>query len=332
MPKVFISYRRDDTLPYAGRLCEALMEEFGGDNVFMDIDSISPGRDFAVVLEEAIRSCDVLVVLIGRQWLTISGPTGQRRLDDPADFVRREIIAGLERKITIIPALVQNVPVPRAGELPEAISKLFAHQVCELSDTRWQYDVRRLLRAIKLSQPLERRRRIIMKWAAVLFGIALVVSAGVLFEKIPSGSGGSSATNSAATSSIPTSQTNIIFQQFSSARLQRPAFIKEITLLQQSNNLVALRIEYKYGGGYGANNIVMRAEAFNVRGDKFAGSALAAPVGIGEGTVELRLKVESVWLPLNTTNLDIAFYRHDPTNRTYERLEGETVRFIKDWK
>ena len=65
MPRIFISYRRDDTLPYAGRLCEVLAQEFGRDHVFMDIDSIRPGREFAIVLQEAIGSCDLLLVLMG---------------------------------------------------------------------------------------------------------------------------------------------------------------------------------------------------------------------------------------------------------------------------
>ena len=100
MPRIFISYRRDESTPYAGRLYDRLSASFGSDNVFMDIDTIKPGEDFAAIIYEYIQSCDALIALIGRQWLTSVDDEGRRRLDNPQDFVRLEIAAAIRRKLT----------------------------------------------------------------------------------------------------------------------------------------------------------------------------------------------------------------------------------------
>ena len=92
--KIFISYRRDDSAGYAGRLFDNLSAHFGKDQIFMDIDRIEPGEDFVQVIETAVGSCDVLIALIGRHWLTVTDGT-VRRLDNPNDFVRLEIAAAL---------------------------------------------------------------------------------------------------------------------------------------------------------------------------------------------------------------------------------------------
>ena len=87
MARVFISYRREEGGASAGRLHDRLREHFGRDNIFMDIDSIEPGLDFTEAIERTVASCDVLIALIGRQWLTSTDAAGQRRLDDPEDWV-----------------------------------------------------------------------------------------------------------------------------------------------------------------------------------------------------------------------------------------------------
>ena len=80
--KIFISYRRDDSAGYAGRLFDRLNAHFGAKQIFMDIDNIEPGEDFRKVIENAVGSCDVLLALIGKQWLNIAGADGQRRSRD----------------------------------------------------------------------------------------------------------------------------------------------------------------------------------------------------------------------------------------------------------
>src|SRR5687768_11736852 len=107
MPGIFISYRREDTIAYAGRLFDRLRSHFGGRaHVFMDVDTIQPGEDFIEKIEQTVASCDALIAVIGKQWLSTANEQGQVRLADPEDFVHLEIHTALERQIRLIPALV----------------------------------------------------------------------------------------------------------------------------------------------------------------------------------------------------------------------------------
>ena len=81
--RIFISYRREETAYPAGWLFDRLTERFGRGQVFKDIDSIQLGDDFVTTIEQAVASCDVLLALIGKQWLIIADENGQRRLDNP---------------------------------------------------------------------------------------------------------------------------------------------------------------------------------------------------------------------------------------------------------
>src|SRR5579862_4165414 len=94
---IFISYRRDDTEGEAGRLFDDLVRSFGEDSVFMDVSDINPGVDFRQAIDENVSSCGVLLAIIGPQWASITNSTGERRLDDPNDFVRLEVAAALAR-------------------------------------------------------------------------------------------------------------------------------------------------------------------------------------------------------------------------------------------
>jgi hypothetical protein len=115
MSRIFISYRRDDSAGYAGRLYDRLAAHFEPENVFMDIDAIEPGLDFVEVIEQAVGSCDVLIALIGKQWLAIKDGQGRRRLENPEDFVRLEIKTALDRNIRVIPALVGGAAMPNSA-------------------------------------------------------------------------------------------------------------------------------------------------------------------------------------------------------------------------
>jgi len=145
---IFINYRREDSSGHAGRLFDALNVPFAG-RLFMDIDTLEPGVDFVEAIEAAVGSCEVLIVVIGREWLAIKNAAGNRRLDDPADFVRLEVESALARKIRVIPVLVQDTPMPRAEDLPPSIARLARRNAIELSDARWAYDVERLVRTIQ---------------------------------------------------------------------------------------------------------------------------------------------------------------------------------------
>ena len=92
MPKnVFVSYRREDSAASAGRLGDRLARELGEGRVFMDVDGIPLGADFVKLLTEKVATCDVLLAVIGTQWGDLRDENGNRRLDDPDDFVRVEI-------------------------------------------------------------------------------------------------------------------------------------------------------------------------------------------------------------------------------------------------
>jgi len=145
---IFINYRREDSSGHAGRLFDALSGHFAG-RLFMDIDTLQPGVDFVDAIEQAVGSCEVLIVVIGREWLTIHDAAGHRRLDDPADFVRLELESALARNIRVIPVLVQDAPMPRAEELPPSLARLARRNAIELSDARWAHDVQRLSRTLQ---------------------------------------------------------------------------------------------------------------------------------------------------------------------------------------
>jgi WD40 repeat protein len=143
--RIFMSYRREDTDYPAAWLYERLASHFASNQVFKDIDSIELGDDFVEVITAAVQSCEVLLALIGNRWLTAPGQDGQRRLDDPDDFVRVEIEAALARGVRVIPALVEGARMPRADELPASLAKLTRRQALELSPGRFDLDTWRLL-------------------------------------------------------------------------------------------------------------------------------------------------------------------------------------------
>ncbi|HET9731022.1 MAG TPA: PASTA domain-containing protein [Acidimicrobiia bacterium] len=162
MLRVFLSYRREDAAGYAGRLFDALVAKFRHDNVFMDIDTISPGSDFVDVIDEALEGCDVLLALIGPRWLSATGANGHRRLDNPEDFVRLEIEGALARGIRVIPLLVGGAEAPSSQELPESLAPLARRHAFDISDRRWPQDVAELVHVLERIEPkpkIEQRDR-----------------------------------------------------------------------------------------------------------------------------------------------------------------------------
>jgi hypothetical protein len=123
---VFVNYRRSDTRHVAARVGEKLATRLDESRVFLDVESIRPGRDFRVAVREAIRHSAVMVVLIGSDWITAARPDGIRRLDDPDDHVRTEIEEGLRHDLVVIPVLVDGTPMPAADALPGTLAPLAA--------------------------------------------------------------------------------------------------------------------------------------------------------------------------------------------------------------
>jgi hypothetical protein len=146
--RIFMSYRREDTAYPAGWLYDRLADRYGGEQIFKDIDSIELGDDFVEVITAAVGSCDVLLALIGEEWVTITDEHGRRRLDNPDDFVRLEIEAALSRRVRVIPILVDGARMPRADELPGSLVRLVRRHALELSPSRFNFDTSRLLNVL----------------------------------------------------------------------------------------------------------------------------------------------------------------------------------------
>jgi hypothetical protein len=148
-PGIFISYRREDATAYARLLQRDLRERFPDAPVFMDLDSIKAGLDFAEVIEQALGSAAVLVALIGRQWASLTDEEGERRLNNPNDFVRFEVQTALERGVRVIPVLVDGARPLQQKQLPAELHKLARLNALELSSRRYQYDTEQLLGLIQ---------------------------------------------------------------------------------------------------------------------------------------------------------------------------------------
>jgi hypothetical protein len=157
MNGIFISYRRDDAAGYAGRLYDRLAAHFGTDRVFMDVQGIEPGVDFVEAIERALRSCEILIVLMGKNWLA-SDSSGRRRLDDPTDFVRLETVAALNRGIRVVPVLVEGTAMPRADQLPADLLPLVRRQAVELSHKQWDATSAELVRTLEKILDREKAR------------------------------------------------------------------------------------------------------------------------------------------------------------------------------
>src|SRR5262249_50333229 len=146
MAKIFISYRRDDAADASGRLYDRLVGQFGEANVFKDVDTIPLGVDFRTVLGEAVGQCAVMLVVIGRQWLSATDAGGHRRLEQPGGFVRLELEAALARDIPVVPGPVQDAPVPPERDLPPSRAALaYRHGISLRSDPQFHGDVTQLI-------------------------------------------------------------------------------------------------------------------------------------------------------------------------------------------
>jgi ABC-type glycerol-3-phosphate transport system permease component len=122
--RIFISYRRADSRSFTERISDNLVSEFGTSHIFQDVDDIPAGEDFRGVLREAVRGCDVVLVIIGRQWLTVTNEAGKRRIDDPDDFVRIEVESALTQGKLVVPLLVDNAAPLDASALPDSLREL----------------------------------------------------------------------------------------------------------------------------------------------------------------------------------------------------------------
>lgn len=149
MDGIFINYRREDSIAYAGRIYDRVSAYFGRDRVFMDIDTIAPGDDFVEAIDRTCASCAVILVLIGKSWASVTDRAGRRRLDNSGDFVRLEIGKALARGIRVIPVLLEDAEMPDPDSLPDDLRKLAFRNALPLSSLRFHQDVDRLIDAVE---------------------------------------------------------------------------------------------------------------------------------------------------------------------------------------
>ena len=173
MARIFLSYRRDDSAGFAGRLADAMEAEFGAGSVFRDVDDIRPGEDFIHAIETPLQQVGVVLVMIGPRWLDADG---LRRLDHADDFVRQEIQAALESGKPLIPLLVGGASMPAEADLPAAIAGLSRRQAVVLSDSNWRGDVERLAASLRTLLPddavADHTRRWMLGLAVAVVGLA----------------------------------------------------------------------------------------------------------------------------------------------------------------
>ncbi|ANQ85787.1 hypothetical protein dqs_2758 [Azoarcus olearius] len=145
---IFISYRRDDSIAEAALIARELATHFGPDRVFIDLDDIRPGDRFLQRITEIIASCRALVVVIGPGWVD-ARRDGVRRLDDPRDVVRHEIVQALARGIAVVPVLVRGADLPRVEQLPAEVAGLMEHSALVVATARLREDVASLADALE---------------------------------------------------------------------------------------------------------------------------------------------------------------------------------------
>lgn len=147
---IFVSYRRSDSSDVTGRIYDRLVQHFGRESVFKDVDSIPLGVDFRSHLADSVGRCSVLLAVMGTRWMVQRTATDETSLEDIRDFVRIEIEAALERNVPIIPVLVQGATMPRESNLPETLRSFAYHNaICIRPDPDFHQDCARLIKGIE---------------------------------------------------------------------------------------------------------------------------------------------------------------------------------------
>lgn len=143
--EIFVSYRREDSAWAAGRIKDYLMTNFGEEKIFFDTHSIRPGKSFKKYIQEQISTSNLVLVVIGPQWLTLShSDSGKRRLDDPKDFVKWEVSLAIENNLEIIPILLDGTPMPHREHLPKGLQKLPDYNAYELTAKSFSREIKNL--------------------------------------------------------------------------------------------------------------------------------------------------------------------------------------------
>jgi TIR domain len=249
---VFICYRRSDAQDSAGRLYTELTNGFPDARIFLDVDEIPPGKDWREVIDGAVGQCDVLLAVIGRQWVRTKS-RGEPRLVDPDDRLRREIQTALARGIDVIPVLVQGASLPKADELPDELRDLAYREAIAIRHESWRDDFGRLARTLNRihrardvresssdtvpdeGSKASKSRLVWLLPGALAAVAAAVVAAVVLFRLQPSPA------PSGITDTESTGQTT----DGDRARLLRPASIQASSTAPASRDAAGTRVTFE---------------------------------------------------------------------------------------
>jgi hypothetical protein len=200
MSQIFISYRREDSAGYAGRLRESLERRLGKGAVFRDVDALEPGQDFVDTIAIRLRDANACLVLIGREWLDAEDASGRRRLEQQNDYVRLEIATALEQpQMRVVPVLVEGTRMPATEQLPETIQGLARRQAVSLRDESWDEDVKRFVIALDRRSWLQRYRVALAASTVVL--VAALVFAQFFRSQVPPAA--ETTTNAAPAQPVP---------------------------------------------------------------------------------------------------------------------------------
>ncbi|WP_298023045.1 toll/interleukin-1 receptor domain-containing protein [uncultured Parasphingopyxis sp.] len=181
--RIFVNYRRQDSAGYAGRLADSLGQYFGEDRVFRDVTGIDYGHDFERVIEDRLADSGALIVVIGPNWIRTADDKGNRRLDDPGDYVTLEIAAALRSGVAVVPVLIDGAAMPQEADLPEALREMVKRNAMTITDERWEHDVARLAKVIAIDVPgsVVQRRLDLLRRVAIFVPFAAVAIATPFF-------------------------------------------------------------------------------------------------------------------------------------------------------
>jgi hypothetical protein len=146
--KVFISYRREDTGPAAGRVYDRLSRLLPKSNLFFDVNTIGGGEDFVRRIESEIERSDVALVFIGDKWLEPATTSGKSRISEPEDYVRAELRAALARSMLVLPILVAGARMPKPAQLPDDVRGVTGKNALPLRHESFDGDTESIVAAV----------------------------------------------------------------------------------------------------------------------------------------------------------------------------------------
>jgi hypothetical protein len=322
MSGVFISYRRQDSSGYAGRLFDILSAHLGRENTYLDLDTIMGGDNFETVIEEKISQCDVLLAVIGERWLTSMGINGSRRLDMEGDFVRLEIAKALERGVRVIPVLVGGATMPHQDDLPSDLRPLSLHQAMDLRDAHFHADGEQLMDELDetvpviTSGPRKLKSKRWVRAASSILAVAVIVGGILVFRQMkpadhPNSNSADQKRHAPADGGIPS--------------VQAVDPITTVQLASPDKGSADVKGKWKATVKYDWPGAVYN-ETFNFRVEGSELSGTASLLGVDRGIFDGKIEGDHVrFMTKSLTKLDDKTYQDQ--NHYKGLVAGDTIRF-----